>query len=97
MVKMVCLTLHRTDSCIKKEEPVVNFVGFTGTFGVANEMFGVVLLDQILHYGTGLKESNRFPVGKGVCEGGNTAIGIQCEIPVLFLDAGLHIDSVDFV
>lgn len=97
MVKVIGLALHRTDSCVKEEEPVIDFVGFTGTFGVANEMFGVVLLDKISHYGTGLKEPNCFTVGKGVGEGRNTTIGIQLKEPILFLDAGLHVDGVDFV
>ena len=60
-------------------------------------MLGVVLLHKVLHDRTGLEESDCFTVGKGICKGGNTAIGINFGKPILFLDAGLHVDSMNFV
>ena len=44
-----CTNLHRTHTCVQEIEPIVYFVGFSGSLGIADEVLGIILFDEILH------------------------------------------------
>lgn len=45
--------LHWADACVHEEEPVVYFVALAGAGWVGDfVMFLIVLLDEVLHYGS---------------------------------------------
>lgn len=83
--EMVCLSLHRSNPGIQKEEPVVDLVAFTGAFGIGDLMFRVVLLNQVLHDATGLKKTNCSAVGERICQSRDSSIGIDLEEPWFLL------------
>ena len=65
-VEVVGLALHGAEAGVEEEEPVVDLVGFAGAGGVADQVFAVVLLDEVLHYGAGFEEVDGAAVGEGV-------------------------------
>lgn len=65
-VEVVGLALHGAHAGVEKEEPVVDFVGLAGAFGVGDVVVRVVLLDEVLHDGAGFEEADGAAVGEGV-------------------------------
>jgi len=55
-------------------------------------MLRVVPVDEILHNGTALEQPDRASVGKGVRQGGNPAIGVYFQEPVLLLGILAEVD-----
>ena len=64
---------------------------------VADFVLGVVFGDEVLHYGAGFEKPDGFPVGEGVGEGGDAAVGVDGEEPGFFLGVLRDVDFVDFV
>ena len=95
--EMVCLSLHRSNPGIQKEEPVVDLVAFTRAFGIRDLVFRVVLLDQVLHDATGLKKTNCSAVGEGICQSRDPSIGIDLEEPRFLLRVFGDVDRMGFV
>ena len=80
-MEMIGLTLHRTDPGVQKEEPVVDLIAFPRALRIADEMLGVVLLDEILHDTARFEEPDGLPVREGVRQGGYPAIRVDGEEP----------------
>lgn len=81
--EVVCLALHGANTGILEEEPVGHLVVFTGALGEGNLVVGVVLLHQILQDAAGLEQADRLAVGELVCQGWDTAIGVDLEKPAV--------------
>ncbi len=54
-VKNIRLALHRSDAGVQEEQPVVDFVALARAVRIADQVLGIVLLDEILHYTPGLE------------------------------------------
>ena len=60
-------------------------------------MFAVVLLDEILHNAARFEEADSLPVGEGVCQGRDAAIGVDGKEPRFFLRILGDVDCVGCV
>lgn len=59
---MVCLALHGPYTSVLEEEPVVHFVPFSCSFGIANFVVLVILLHKVLHDRARLEEIDGFAI-----------------------------------
>lgn len=64
--------------------PAGDFPVLGSTLGVRNLVVLVVPLHEVLQDGAALKDANLLAV-QGICEGGNAAIGVDVEEPLLLL------------
>lgn len=91
--KVVRLPLHRTHTRIQEEQPVVHLIVLSRALRVRDLVLGIILVDEVLLDAATLEQADLFPVGEGVGEGGDTAVGVDLEEPRLFL---LVFGDVDF-
>jgi hypothetical protein len=70
--KMICLSLHGTNTRIHEEKPIVHLVELSSTWREADFVILVITTDQILHDGTRLKESNLFAIFESISNGWNS-------------------------
>lgn len=95
--EMVRLALHRPDSGVLKEEPVVSLVVFLRAADVADLVVFVVLVDQVLSDTAGLEHGDGPAAVEGVGNGGDAAIGVDLEEPRLLLRVFGYVEVDYFV
>lgn len=96
-VEMVGLALHGSDAGVQEEQPVVDFVALARAMGIADEVLGVVLLDEILHYAPRFEQSDCLPVVECIGQSGDPSVGVDGEEPGFFLGIVGDVNGVRFV
>jgi hypothetical protein len=91
------LTLHRPNSSILEEQPVVHLVPLPGTPGEADLVLGVITVNQVLHYAPGLEEVDGLAIREGIGKCWDAAIGVDGAEPWLFLGVLADVDLVGLV
>lgn len=91
------LPLHRTNTGVLKEQPVVDFVRLPGTLGEADPVLGIIAVYQVLHDASRLEEIDCLAIRERVSQGGYTAIRIDGTKPRFFLGVFANLDLVDLV
>lgn len=94
---MVGLALHGSDAGVKEEQPIVDFVALAGALGIADEVLGVVLLDEVLHYAPRLEQSDYLAIVKCIGQSGDASVRVDGEEPGFFLGVFGDVDGVRFV
>lgn len=89
--------MHRSNTSILEEQPVVHVVPLAATLGVRDLVISIVTLDQVLHNASGFEQVDRLAIRKLVGEGWNTAIGVDSEEPILLLCILADVDLLNFV
>ena len=79
------MTLHRSNACILKEQPIVHFIPLSCSLGKADLVLGIIPLDKIVHDRPRFKQVNGFPISKRVRQRRDTPVGVDVEKPWLLL------------
>ena len=96
--EVVRLTLHGPDAGVLEEEPIVYFIALARAGWVADFVVdAVVLLNEILQDRAGFEEADHLAIGKGVGEGGDTAVGVDGEEKGLFLSILAQVNLVSCI
>ena len=95
--EVVRLALHWAHTSIQEEEPVVDFVAFTRPFRIGDDVFSVVLLDQVLHDAAGLEKPDHLAVGKAIRQSRNPAVGVDFQEPRFLLRILGDVNRMGFV
>lgn len=66
---MVGLTLHENKSRVLDENPIVDFVLFSGAVRIGDLVVFIVLLGEVLKDAARFEKEHLLPVSKGVCDG----------------------------
>lgn len=77
--------------------PVVHLVELSRARRETDLVVFVVLGYEILHDGARLEEVDRLAIGEGVCQRGDSAVGVDVEKPLFFLGVLGDVDLLDFV
>lgn len=86
--------LHWPDTRIHEVHPVVHLVALPAALGEADQVLGIVLLDEVLHDAPRLEQPDRLAIVECVRQRGNAAVGVDVEKPGLFLHVLRHLDFV---
>jgi len=89
--KMVGLALHRPQTTVLEEQPVVDLVVLAATLGVADLVVLVVLLGQVLQHTAALEYPNLLPVAEGVGHCWDATVRVDLEEPWFLLLVGRNV------
>lgn len=80
--------------CIELEitHPVVHFIVLPRPKWIGDLVLGVISISQVLHDRTTLEDSNGLAIGESVCDGRDTAVGVDLQEPGLFLGVLADLD-----
>jgi hypothetical protein len=89
--------LHRSNTCVLEEKPIVHLIPLAATLGVRDLVLGIIALNQVLHDASRLEQIDCLAIGKFVGKGRNSAIGVDGKKPVLLLCVLTNVNLLDLV
>ncbi len=96
-IEVVGLTLHRTQSRILEEDPVVHLVVLSGALRIRDLVLSIILLCKVLEDAARFKQAYLLPIRECIRYGWDSSIGIDFKEPRFFLSILADINVLDFV
>ena len=80
---LTSLSLHRPNTCVLKEQPIVHLIVLASSFGKADLVVRIISINEVLHDTARLEEIDGLAVGKVISQCWDAAIGVDLqELPI---------------